>query len=439
MIDFIPLEITSFYRNRYQFPNQFNFETTLNNVGQSNNGLEALNPITYQLPINIGSVKGLNADNILLQWIGLDINITGNINNINNNEVIVTLTSAFMSEYNYYRGLLIQFTTGWSIVQEYIYIGTNMAIFKVNSLPLVLPLIGSAIAITFITNIGNSPFEVFIPKTMKNMIIDGGSLLYNETLNESSKISKYYSESSLALIETSVPLWTNLHKYSIRKQLPEIATISLVPIPTNVSFKVSSSSATTGDFVKNTVTGEIVTIISNVSGLITYEPATVPWLPGTVVEFLYYAKDSNNFLTFTNIQRESKTAEYKVTLNSLVLPNIRINNGGSLKQLPYIYLEITDTNNPLTNSFMSNNSGSRRALFKATLKKDYGHRYPFLKFKGDDAFKILKFRPSGATFIFSVRNPEGEILESWRQDTQPPYPPNFMLQCSSLLTIEKMK
>ncbi len=38
--------------------------------------------------------------------------------------------------------------------------------------------------------------------------------------------------------------------------------------------------------------------------------------------------------------------------------------------MPFVYLEVRDTFNPSTNSFMSNNPGSKKALFKATLKSN---------------------------------------------------------------------
>ncbi len=55
--DVIPLELTSLNRNRSIAKNPFLFEVTLNNTGQKNNGIEAFDPVTNQLPINLGSIN----------------------------------------------------------------------------------------------------------------------------------------------------------------------------------------------------------------------------------------------------------------------------------------------------------------------------------------------------------------------------------------------
>ncbi len=57
--------------------------------------------------------------------------------------------------------------------------------------------------------------------------------------------------------------------------------------------------------------------------------------------------------------------------------------------MPFVYLEVRDTFNPSTNSFMSNNPGSKKALFKATLKSNKIDDKPFVKFSGDRAIRTL--------------------------------------------------
>ncbi len=106
--------------------------------------------------------------------------------------------------------------------------------------------------------------------------------------------------------------------------------------------------------------------------------------------------------------------------------------------MPFVYLEVRDTFNPSTNSFMSNNPGSKKALFKATLKSNKIDDKPFVKFSGDRAIRTLKFRPSAANFIFSILGPNGNPLMLWRQDTSSPYPPNRLLQTEAFLNIRKV-
>ncbi len=179
-------------RNRSIAKNPFLFEVTLNNTGQKNNGIEAFDPVTNQLPINLGSINSLNTGQILLEWTGLDINVTGTLSSINNNEIIITFTSAFNNQYNYYRGLISVFSTGtWAHIIEYVFLGNNLGLFRFENLPSTLPTIGSSVTTTFnglLTSSGSNIFSVFIPKTMEHNALSG-LLLYNETLNENKMIS----------------------------------------------------------------------------------------------------------------------------------------------------------------------------------------------------------------------------------------------------------
>lgn len=432
MVEHIPLEITSSSRNRNLYPNPFHFEVTLNNSGDNFGALAASDPITDRLPFNLGTY---NNQQQLLEWEGLDINVTGTIDAIHNSEVVVTLILPYFQDLNYYKGLNIIFTTGWSIVKEYTFLGSNMAVFKVDKLPLVLPLIGSAVQLTFTSFVANNFFEVFVPKTISYGPLED-ALIYNETLDEFRSILMYSSETSIAIVDGPAPLWSNTHIYSIRKNVPFRGTIDPAPPPTTSSFQNNDIAAVAaeGDFIRNDTTLEIVKVLSNVNGLITYTPSTpLPWAIGEVIELLTFTKDNSSFITFTSLQREAKTSEFKVTLNSLILPNIC-----AIKDLPYVYLEITDKTNPISNTFMSNNPGNKKALFKATFEKKYHNKSVFIKFIGDGASKVLKFKPSSIGFRCSILKPSGEVINLWLKDALMPYPPNFMLQWSATLTFIKV-
>ncbi len=47
-------------------------------------------------------------------------------------EIIITFTSAFNNQYNYYRGLISVFSTGtWAHIIEYVFLGNNLGLFKI--------------------------------------------------------------------------------------------------------------------------------------------------------------------------------------------------------------------------------------------------------------------------------------------------------------------
>lgn len=434
----ITFELTSSNRNRRISENPFLFEVTLNNTGQQNNGIQAYDPITYQLPFNIGSVPSLNTNQLLLQWTGLDVSISGTILAINVDEIIISFTTAFSVEYNYYRGLLGIFSSGnWSRVLEYIYLGNSQGLFKVN-LPEVVPAIGSVFTSTFNSTItvANKVFSIFVPKTMRHNAL-AGLYVYNETLNEGKLISTYASKRAEALISSGPVSWSNDHTYSIRRELP-IVTPVVTSTSNTVNVAVANGIVFPGDFLLNQTTKDLVTVINVSAGLLTFTPGvSSPWIAGQNVEILKFQKDNYNYMTYSNLQREVFTGEYEVTLISLNLPKERLNTDFTIEKMPFVYLEIRDTFNPSTNSFMSNNPGSKKALFKATLKK---HTWddPFVKFSGDKATRVIKFRPSAANFVFSVLDYNGEPLKLWRKDTVSPFPPNKLLQAEAFLNIKKI-
>jgi hypothetical protein len=349
-------------------------------------------------------------------------------------------------QYNYYRGLIGKFSTGtWGHITEYISLGNNLGLFRIDNLPSTLPTLGSIFTVNFnglLTSVNSNIFSVFVPKTMDHNALSG-FYIYNETLNESKIISTYSSKRAEALISTGpVATWTNSHTYSVRKDLPFLSSVGTSSTTTTVTLSpIPVGAGSPGDFIKNRTTGEIVTIITinTITGVTTFSPAvTTPWVFGETLEILTFNRDNFNYITFSSLQREAPTAEYEATLISLNLPKERLSSDFPIEKMPFVYLEIRDTFNPSTNSFMSNNPGSKKALFKATLKNNKTDDKPFVKFSGDKAIRSLKFRPSAANFIFSILGPNGLPLMLWRQDTTSPYPPNNLLQSEVFLNIRKI-
>ncbi|CCV02417.1 hypothetical protein IIV31_045R [Armadillidium vulgare iridescent virus] len=442
--EIIPLELSSAYRDRSVWPNPFRFDSILNNTGQKTNGISAFDPITYQLPVNLGTIPSLSPNPILLEWQGLDVNVSGTISSINFDEVEITFTTPFDTTHNYYRGLLCQFVGNtFGHINEYVFLGPNIGLFRFDSLPSTLPAVGSVVNIVYnglLSSSVSSVFSVFIPKTMDQSAL-AGFYIYNETLNEGKKISTYSSSRSEALVPGGpVPTWTNSHIYSVRRELPYISTVSASTTSSVTLTPVPVGTGSPGDFIRNRTTGEIVTIltIDKITGVVTFTPSVVAWAIGSIVEILIFARDSYNFITYASLQREAPTAEYEASLVSLSLPRERLVMDFAVEKIPFVYLEIRDSDNPNTNSFMSNIAGSRRALFKATAKSNRTDNRPFVKFSGDRAIKTFKFRPSASNFTFSILNQEGNPLTLWVNDTLSPYPPNRLLQCEVLLNIRKI-
>jgi len=430
----IPLDLSSARRDRTVYPNPFEYETTINNAG-TKSATNATDPVTLQLPIALGTTYNQNT---LLQWTGTNINVTGTIESINWDEIVLVFTSPFELDYQYYRGLLMQFMSGtWAHIKEYTYLGGNRGKFVMEQIPNVLPTIGSVAVITYIPYTSFTISTFFIPKTFRYMQLSK-MILYNETLNEFAEIYKYDPNTSEAIILSSLPTWTALDVYSVRKQLPYITTVT-ASTANSITVLDSVNTIHPGDFIKNTITGQIVivTAVDTATNTLTYNVTGAPWALITV-EILQFARDNYNNITFNSIQREAHTGEYTMRLISCIIPRDIVQG-----TIPYIYVEIKDVDNPNINSFMSNSIGNRNALFKATPApfedRDIYDRGNFIKFTGDLSSFIFKFRPSATNLKVSILDPIGRVLTNLAEDTKSPNPPNPLLQNSILLNISRFK
>lgn len=438
--DVIPFDLDSTRRDRVRWPNQFNFEAPLNNTGQKINGIEAYDPVTIQLPVTLGSIPSINgASPIQLQWLGLDVlvnTLTGTINNISLDSITMTLTPPFQQEYNYYRGLLGVFSTGgFGHISTYTYLGNNMAKVTFDtSIPSSTTLVStfSASYNSTITATTNNPL-VFIPRTMALLNLNEYQL-YNESLDEFRTIVNYDTTTSIATLNAPIPAWINTNTYSVRQAIPFTTTITG---STTTNVMVANASIAVGDFVKDRGTNDIRQVVMVNGTTITFNtPVAVPWLVGGVVELLSFNRDNFAFINYSSLQREALTTQYLIRLVFLTVPLQQLKNSSSIDSLPYLYVEIRDTSNPITNTFMSNNEGSKKATFKVSLKRIINGS--FAKFTGDKDDKLLKFRPSGANFRFTVMDPDGRPLELLEKDTASPDPPNPLLQTSALIHIQRL-
>lgn len=438
--DVISLDLGSTRRDRVRWPNPFNFEAPLNNTGQKIDGIEAYDPVTIQLPVALGSIPSINgASPIQLQWLGLDVLVnalTGTINNISSDSVTLTLLPSFQQEYNYYRGLLGTFSAGgFGHILTYTYLGNSMAQVIFDTPIPSSTTIGSTFSTSYnstITAAANNPL-VFIPRTMALLNLNGYQL-YNESLNEYRTIVNYDTTASIATLSAPIPTWTNTNIYSVRQAVPFTTTITG---STTTNVMVTNASIGVGDFVKDRGTNDIRQVVMVNGTTLTFStPVAVPWTVGGVVELLSFNRDNFAFINYSSLQREALTTQYLMRLVFLTVPLQQLKNSSSVESLPYLYVEIRDTSNPITNTFMSNNEGSKRATFKVSLKRTVNGS--FLKYTGDKDVMLLKFRPSGANFRFTVMAPDGRPLELLEKDTTSPDPPNPLLQTSALVHIQRL-
>lgn len=431
-VDIIPLDLDSTRRDRMRWPNQFTFEVPLNNTGQKINGMEAFDPVTLQLPVNLGTVSVFNEPNEL-KWTGLDPpTLSGTITNVSRTSITINISSSPIQMYNFYRGMLGTFSTGGtSTVLTYTYLGNNMANLSFDAPIPNLTVVGATFTATYNSSSTSNCIHpiVFVPRTMDNLNLNN-YLLLNETLGENRVIVSYDSPTSQATLNKNISSWTNNHNYSIRQLIPFVTTV-ISSTPSTIT--VTAPAINTGDFVRNQNTGELRKVVAITGSTLTLdEVMVVPWIAGSNVELLAFAYDNFSFVTYGNLQREAATTQYFIKLVSLMVPLQPLLNGACIETIPYLYVKIEDTGNPITNTFMSNNQGAREATFKVTMKRHHNNS-AFAKFTGDNDLKPMKFRPSAANLRFSIMDPAGNVLKLLQQDTVTPNPANRLLQTSVLI------
>ncbi|GHV50394.1 hypothetical protein AGMMS49579_03910 [Spirochaetia bacterium] len=409
----LSLNIDSIKRNRSAWPNPFQFEILLNST-QKTNGLDSYDPITDQLPINIGV---LNNNQLLLRWFGLDKQLNADIIYKGTNNVILQkLNTSINYPYNYFKGL----NTVLGQIKQFIYLGNNK------------------VQVEFYENCKSTNYTqlkigfplstlLFVPGTIDGMYFNN-YYIFNESLNEYKKILFHDSNNSTISFDISNN-WTNNHIYSIRKNIPRVAKILYVIKNLGIILDIDLNLIKPGDFVRNQKSNKIGHIISTTaqngkSSVTILSFTDTYWEIGDTVEILTFLKDNFNSLFLKNV---IPFTQYHTSLVNLIIPNQLLKNGALITDYPYLYIKIRDfvTNN------ISNNS--EQYTFKVTFKEFIG-KY-FIKFSGDNITSLIQFNAVNSLNI-SIHNPENEILELFIKDTSSPFPPNPLFQISLQIIME---
>lgn len=134
-------------------------------------------------------------------------------------------------------------------------------------------------------------------------------------------------------------------------------------------------------------------------------------------EFLQYSYDNAvNFSYSGSMVSITQSSAYEVSLHSLCLPNVVLDNGGFIWQYPFVYVElenVSSSSNSL-NLIYSNNPNSNKAVFKVPIinfPSDF-QNLPFLSFTGNEMTQTITIKPNSDMRI-SIKLPNGTVFSPY--------------------------
>lgn len=488
------LEIDSSYRNRNEFPNPAKFDVLLSQSG-SREATYAFDPVSNNSPIKLWKPDDLVLSNGIVDPPSSPLNTK-------NSFIISFPTISNASKISdYYSGYPISVSTP-SITEfvriiSWKYLNTNPVTnrdyfrVKVSTNLSSIPT-GN---VTFTTSISMNDFSVgtmFLPEGLEGDDFFTGYVLYNQDVsilnNQPSyrTIISYDGSSKLLGFDlnsgsvTTGNAWLTSHTYTIRKTAPNYIGVlpapTILPTPpplllpyqgpnTNRSFAVPSNiNISIGDFIRFTSgnlinkTYRIVNYTKNgISENLSANPPIIYTPPNVVTvnpsldivpttgwnfEVLHFSKDNLNPLCYSgSLVSQQEMVCYEIELINLIIPNKTLVSGGLTSYYPHFYVElsnISSTGSGAKNLIYSNNPNSRKMLFRATIDDIVDTtECPFIKIDGDGMVQTVKFKPND-NLTFGVYLPNGDLLQTVKEDNFSPSEPNKYLQISAIFSIKRL-
>ncbi len=257
------------------------------------------------------------------------------------------------------------------------------------------------------------------------------------------------------------------HRFSIRKRPPFFRGHSIVAVNTKRNMLTLDATASTKDdaykgmyiFINPVLFDEAFPNFSESKKtfgqycikIISYDGATrqaslataisgnvsAP-IAGRKYEILNDIRDSYSPLQYVmSTVSSSEPRCMKVSLISLILPNVPLRSGSRIAFYPFVYVELRNESSAKTmgqNLIYSNNPNSTRAVFICPIV-DIAKptRTPFIKISSSGMTQLMKFKPND-TFFFRVFLPDGSLFQAIELDNPSPLQPNPLLQIEALFS-----
>lgn len=452
------LEINSTYRNRNLWPLPGNFEVLISQTGQ-HSAATAEDPVAKSTPTVTFTSNLFIADTAGSTTLTGTV-ISAGVGATNSQTTIVFSTppNDLHTTKNYYRHAVLRSSgnpLAFARITEYKYLRNDKGQVTVDQ-PIPL-LVGDVITIvdpTDITDPSNALF--FVPTGGTNQEQYFGRILFNESLGQFRTINGYDSATGLLTVGGApVVGWLPTHNYSIRKEIPNVVTTAAAGSTTSSVILAGGGIAIT-DAYKGWFVRVLETTYSNISippqgevrRIITYDGPTTtaivspPFLgapTGLTIEILPFSYDNFNPFVYTGSHQHEMVA-YQIKLLSLVIPNqiLSVGSGGQIAFYPYVYVELTALEAPVSNVIYSNNPNATKMLFRASIDDIQNlQNSTFLSLDGDKMKQIIRFKVE-TNFRFRVILSNGEIFTTILNEIFSPSEPNPLVQISALFELMRL-
>ena len=482
------MELNSNYRDRTMFQDTASFEVNISQTGMKNNEM-ALDPITLSYPEIIFSPSNFKSVPITF----LKITTSDEIKNTSSTTTFVvgfgtsTITGSTPAVLinNYYVGamLLLTITEAANALNTYAYSRRIVEWKVLQSTTVQVTIEGSIpdaifngdinMLIENPTDISDMVYPyVFIPTSLSidNYYIK--YVLWNQTQNKAVSILSFDKITHLAHLGDITGLNFNISDiYTVRKVAPP--TFGTLSAPTYPVYPLNSFDITqpvsrilVNSFVRlynvltpgitdnpivaathmsNTTANIIIKIVA-VLGVNTIvldkEITSYTGIPSNYnYEIMSFTSDNYSPFTYNgSMSSQNQPVAHELTLNSLILPNVPIKNGGRIAYYPYVYVElenISSTTSSNNHILYSNNPYVSKALFKVPIT-DLNHPSisPFVKLTSS-MVQTMTFKQNDNMRV-TVRLPNGNLFTSVQSDTSYGQEPNPLLQVSFCFGISRV-
>ena len=434
----IYIELNSTHRNRekYEFPAQF--DVNVGNSGQKLTANTALDPIALAQPIasfnanEFASITGMMGgvpSAPILDAFTSSVSPVGAILQDDTTSEQTTITS-----YNIYTGraeVYPPFSADWRPGDTYSFFNPSISI---------------------------NTTRVFFPGGPSTNGTYVGQLLYNTTTDTYSTIVRYSNN----IISTD-SLFTGSTTDNFQIQSAKHITTNLVNgvIYTNGFTNTTVRLAATDSSIDDFYTGKFIRVADEISKpptgadvtaiIVAYNGTTkVATIKCTDISSFstthtlrYYifpfTKDNYSYINYVGLQSNDR-ALYKISLNSLILPNIILDNqyGGRIAFYPFVYVVFSNKSMGTSSLINSNNPNSGRAVFRVAIT-DVSNPIvsSFVKLTGK-MVNVFEFNPF-EDLKFEVYLPDGTLFKTVTQDRPSPGLPNAIVQISCNIALEKIQ
>jgi hypothetical protein len=467
------IELYSSNRNRALYPQAASFTVPFTNAGQQLGPFNAYDPITTG-PIYY-SWKGITTGNSLITVGPLKSGSTDGNLLLGQPTTLPLGTTQLSNIYNYYNGLNITISSVSAGT------GTQQIVSYNPSTVSITPSVAfDGASGNYTISDPSTSSQIYIPSSdlLGNNILSysqvyNGYYIVDETLTISTgiivgrKIVSYNFLTQIATLESPFPSnWDIDDTYTLRKTLPSYS-VTAASCTNNTITLSSRASSTDGSYVGQyiyltpfdpsgtSILSPLPSLTNNVFLVTDYvgstKTATVisPYgvqLPNGFItceaNIVSFLEDNASSLQYNgSLVSQNESVCYEIALINLSLPNVVLATGGRIAFYPlcYVQLEGVSAAGGQTNFITySNNPHSSKALFQAAVTDiSQPINSTFLKIDSGAQTQTIKFKPNDS-LKFSVFLPNGELFQTFQEDTMSPYPPNPAIQINAVFSIKRV-